>query len=537
MKLTPLQVSAIKFAHSKDRVLIRMSPGKGKTLVAYSLFMLKKKDPGVQRMAVIASKRGMDSFNRSNFYSMKVCYVTSKNVGTYVENPSLLAEYDVVVIINTGIAKYYSLWSQFLPTCQVLTIDEIHDYRTQGKTAEALYSLTRNWKGYRIGMTATLVYKNNEDIWGVFRFIYDRLLGSYWNFMERYVVTEKKTIKAYTRRMTPQGMAKILEDRQIIERKGYKNVPELFAKIAPYCFVEGSSDFKINYRNVEYVLSGSEEENYEGIVQGLGLEKLYTFRIKSADGLDVQFVALSETESFLSTSNSLLYASCVKLGSKVVWNQREYEVTKVSDEPSAGEYTKRLAPLRTFLSGIDQKYELLRQEVLKGGCIIYCAFQETLFRVSERLAQDFPLRKVVALTGGDAHLESKVSQLGKDDIVVMTKVATQSLDFYCQRAILYENISTPGQFQQFIGRITRENAPFREVEVVSIMGKLTIEQYFFERLVYLIEQSPYEDLKELIHTTLTPAQVGVITKKQHNELEALKECLLWRRKAKRIFKS
>jgi len=63
-------------------------------------------------------------------------------------------------------------------------------------------------------------------------------------------------------------------------------------------------------------------------------------------------------------------------------------------------------------------------------------------------------------------------------------VASQSLDMYIPRLIVAECYSlTPGKIEQLCGRMTRENASYRNVSVHMVLREgASVEDYFYEKL-------------------------------------------------------
>jgi hypothetical protein len=101
-----------------------------------------------------------------------------------------------------------------------------------------------------------------------------------------------------------------------------------------------------------------------------------------------------------------------------------------------------------------------------------------------KMCQEFPGRRVVTLTGKTQRFSMVASSIGPNDIVLMSAVASQSLDMYIPRLIVAESFSlTPGKIEQLCGRMTRENSNFRDVSVDFILREgENVEAYFYEKL-------------------------------------------------------
>jgi hypothetical protein len=121
---------------------------------------------------------------------------------------------------------------------------------------------------------------------------------------------------------------------------------------------------------------------------------------------------------------------------------------------------------------------------MDAGALVYFHFLDSVDAAYDRVCREFPGRRVVMLTGKTKRFNMVVSSLGENDIVLMSSVASQSLDMYIPRLIVMENFSlTPGKIEQLCGRMTRENALFREVSVDFILREgENVESYFYEKL-------------------------------------------------------
>jgi len=99
----------------------------------------------------------------------------------------------------------------------VIIFDEIHALANPASNISKAIRLVS--PTYKIGLTATLLPKNVENVWSPVDWVRPDYLGNYWAFYSRHVVTQDRKIR------TPQG------PRTIKEKIGYKNLDHLRKQI------------------------------------------------------------------------------------------------------------------------------------------------------------------------------------------------------------------------------------------------------------------------------------------------------------------
>ena len=105
--------------------------------------------------------------------------------------------------------------------CSVV-VDEAHDIKNPNSNrSKNLVNLTKNCN-YKIAMTGTPISQSVLDLYGIFNFLDEDILGigDFWSFKNRYTITQDLNLKSRT-------------IKQVV---GYKNVDELTELITPFTY-------------------------------------------------------------------------------------------------------------------------------------------------------------------------------------------------------------------------------------------------------------------------------------------------------------
>jgi hypothetical protein len=124
-------------------------------------------------------------------------------------------------------------------------------------------------------------------------------------------------------------------------------------------------------------------------------------------------------------------------------------------------------------------------------------------------------------------LEEIVENLKGNEVVLLSPVGSQSLDFYFKNAIVYESFYVPGQFEQFIGRMTRYNATYNQVNLWFLISENTIEEYFYVRFWELMQSVSTSKLKDAL-PSVREEILSNRDKQGRISFSFLKALLLWR---------
>ena len=114
--------------------------------------------------------------------------------------------------------------------------------------------------------------------------------------------------------------------------------------------------------------------------------------------------------------------------------------------------------------------------------------------------------------------------LVSEDVVIVTKVCLQSLDFYFDTLIIAEVLSSPGLLEQLAGRLARSNSPFRDINVYFLLRPQSIEEYFYARARFLLQTAKTNQYMKNLPKSVTMQEIEDSTV----SLQLLKDTLLWK---------
>jgi hypothetical protein len=277
---------------------------------------------------------------------------------------------------------------------------------------------------------------------------------------------------------------------------------------------------------VYYTLQADEQASYQKILSGLGLDK--TYAIKITDGSKFIYIYRDKSDIMYTPQGKEISVGVIQQGQKIQYNKALAQIVSISDRERDGTYHVRMMKAQQATSQARNKLLELTKiiEQFPGeGMLIYFSYLASVDTVYHHLLKTFPGRRVVVLTGKTKDFDMVVRSLMPQDIVLLTRVAQQSLNFYFKRMIIYEMATNPGSIEQLFGRVTREDSPFREIDVFVLMRAKCVEEYCYERLRYLLRTN-----KTNVYSMGLP--VGKTCEGIPEDLidiSFLKEQLLWRR--------
>lgn len=519
------QKEAIRFAANRRRVLVRMPTGTGKSLVATTLIKVLK-DKGVIKSAlVILKEKEMAAYKKrdNNPYNLSVLTITSSKEFESFKHQRF-GVYDITMISSSLLSKFPEYFLSLAPKIDYLVIDEIHNMRVlTSKTTQVLRQFAWKYHGRMLCLTATPYHTELENVFSIFAILEPSLFKSWDKFFETFVVYHERSIRVAQKVASSAGIHRAAATRIIKERIGYKNQELLMTMIAPYQFYSEESRFKVNFEIVPYTLDKVTGEAYNKAVQGIGLDTLYRIGLKFPDGTE-KFVQKTKTESLWTITGGEVSPRDLFKGCWVRFNNHNCTVIFIKESDALGDYLRRLLAVQLVTSASLVKMQTLLSLIPQSGCLIYFQWKESLEHVEEFLNRQLPTRRVVVLTGDTQNFSDKMKSLNKDDIILMTRVATQSLNFYYQTAICYEMLPTPGALEQFIGRITREDATFSEVDIKFLICSGSIESYLYSRTKYMTESIPGAQFKGKLPS------IGEFEGLDETKMDigTLKDLLLWK---------
>lgn len=528
--LKPEQKDATRFTLTHIRCLIKMPAGVGKTLVATSTIDILKQKTEFRKALVIAGPKPLEAYKKKqNLLGLRVCLVTTP------DDLHLLSwnHCDIYALSSTLLNEHKR---KILPTIagfDLMVVDELHDYRNyKAKKSSALLEVCREYGVAKrfIGMTATPDYKNVEDRFAAMQYIDPRVWPSYQCFFDHYVIWKPATSRVNTKNFSKSGIKKSGGMIQFKEKLGYKNLDEMDQKMAPYLFESKSTKFTFHFDIQHYTLPPEAGQAYNDLIEGVGLDKVYKVNINF--GFTSIWDKRLKTEAYLLPSGEYVSPSELSVGSYVMMEDKKGMIAQKTVSDAIGDYVVRLNAVQQYISQQDIKVQKVTDIILyhrnKGeGTIVYFSYLESLESVRKEVMRTTGVSPVV-ITGKTSDIGREMKKIKPDSVVLMSRVASQSLDFYIPYLVIYEeNVLVPGSMEQLVGRITRANAEYTDVYVTMLVGDGTIEEYFHERLVYFINTITGSTLYNLLPHI--EKYKGINFGNRKVSFKKLKELFLWKR--------
>jgi superfamily II DNA or RNA helicase len=541
-----MQKAFVKWGINKQKMLMRAPAGSGKSLAAMLLYEMLSKHTDMGKVLVITKKKASDMFDEANFKKrllLKVlneedtCIFSAINyefpADVYVINISVLRD----LVNGDDVQKKRGL-TALLRKVGLLIGDEVHDWRTySNKSTQAVKRVTeyyhkliaRDPVHHRLlGITATPVYRNLEDYHGIFALLEPSLFGSWFKFRDSFLVTQEVGSYGTKRVHGANGSHSYKAQTTFTKVVGYKNVDMLYRMIEPYIFQWDETDFKFSFGLHYYSLTMDELTEYTKNIQGLGLDKEYCIEFSIAG--KINYMYRNRNDTVVGFDGKEILVGTLRAGTGIVMNGIRVVVQAMYTKDKDGTYTARMVKAQQTTtkseSAVVTILELIKAEG-KSGALVYCHYIDTVDYLAEKIQKEFPGRRVVKLTGKTKGFDTLVKSLSAEDIVIMSSVASQSLNFYFKRLIVAQVASvTPGRIEQLIGRLTRTDSPYREIVVDFVLERGSVSDYFYEYLRYRLQYAKTNVYSKDLPVSESMAGIPPSLIDQ----DYLKEKLLWSRK-------
>ena len=507
-KFNSFQTAFIKWAINKRAMLVQALPGSGKTLSVYGFFLLLRNKFG-GKLLVVTARKNAEAFKIANVKNLLLLTLFSKQdlavfysgydfpADIYILSNTLLSS---IVLQGTEIQK--RALTELLKKVTVLAIDEIHNFRAYDSSrSKAMKKVTdfyhkliqREPENHRlVGITATPVFKNLENLHPLFNLLcYPNPLGTWRQFVDRYCEVQQFQTYGNRRMYSSYGSHSYKDTLSFEKIIGYKNVDHLHSVVDPYIFVWDDTDFKVNFGLHYYSLLPDEVERYKASIKGLGLDKTYAVSLE-VDGVQ-KWVYRNKADSFFLLNKREIQTGSLQVGLVLSYGGSMAVVKGIYEKKVDAGFATRAVKAQQCNSKAVNKLALIGDliESKDMGALVYFNFLDSVDVTYKYLMQRFPGRRVVTLTGGTQNFNIVVGSIQEKDIVLMSSVASQSLDIFIQRLLIAECFGlTPGKVEQLAGRMTRENAGYRDVSVDFVLREgENIEAYFYEKLRHRLRVS------------------------------------------------
>lgn len=470
------QIDAIKFLCSRSRSLLAYATGTGKSLCLISSSILLIKKEIVEKSLFVVTPNSMIEV-QNDFKEFTDC------------NPEVLDSIESVERFfknkesKIGITKY-SLFN--LDNCAVVSncvgsvksalfFDEAHEMKNPSTIASQSFEYIIPRSIITVFATATAITAKLEDLFHLLNLLRPGYLGSYKDFVDKYVVRTLKTIY--------RGGAK----RKVWDILKYKNLELLHEEI---------KDIMISFY-----------PKYDIKATMLSCE-------------------LADITDYMKAVGGVLDAK--RRGRKV-----EKEISFES-EKTAKQHSARMSDAQFAVNNDKNKIELFKKLIPKIydiGCVVYATHHDTIELLSEALEEmNIEYSKITGkVTQKNRSVVKKhFTTDSRNQVLLITSGGGQSLNLQSTNRIVFYDIPFGiGNYVQVLGRVSRYFSKFKEFEVYYITAKDTIDEY---KLHYITQNS--EPLQKVLNNEIG-SNLNMSSGYNDYVLRKLKNQYLWFKKVKK----
>ena len=301
-----------------------------------------------------------------------------------------------------------------------------------------------------------------------------RIFETWFKFRNRYCIVQDKEIRRPGTR----------QKKIIKEIIGYKNTEEL-AKILDVLTIKGARKYNVEYNYEEIEL----DKEFEGIYE------------KSARGL--------------------LEEDRVK-----EWGARLHDLQRVVDGQTLKLKTRVCNKILRLMKIVKEIME--RNE----GTLIYVEYLETADYVNEILSENksmLGIKNTYIMSGKESEIkkQSIEKKLGRGDVLIITRAASQSRNLQSVNNIIFMNIPySLGVFLQTSGRICRTDTKYEKQNFYILEVKDTIDTY----KTYLFRSHVSILNKLLGEECVGTLSVDDYIQDENVDIKELRNKLLWKKK-------
>lgn len=449
MKLQPFpyQKEAIYHAIHNPNTLMILPVGSGKTPIAIGTFLELRHHGLTDKPGIICVKASLkyqwvEEVKKFSNLKVKAIETPSKARGKKFDEQ--FEDVDLYVL-NYETFKNERVSSKLLEKePDVIILDEIHyigDYKRE--KSKALYCF--NHLSYKIGLTATPITKNPENIYSIFKMIKPELFPTHGKFANNY-----------------------LKYRSYGQVSGLKNEQHLFNTLKPYIFVkDGEEIYKqlpqliVNQRYCEMPKQMVETNNKIMTRLDEINEEIndYEYRIKDKTKLETD-----EKYNMLITQK-LMHQTFAQ---ELVDDPR---LLAYSDSETAKEYMCNVGSPK-----LDILLDLVTNIVESGEKV--CIFTK-YERMQQLLVQEIKkqLDVKIALVNGSMNSKERHRQINElfktnHDVLIATNAMTEGISLsWCKYLIEYDLADSYALQTQRHGRIRRANSVSRTSYVYQIIAR------------------------------------------------------------------
>ncbi len=515
-KITPppfndFQKACFNRAKDAAALIIVARPGKGKTWATIGLFLLQRQRWGFKRMLVIAKAVVFQAFHKNNFTNLPITEVAARSQLSsfvpgkiYKDGIWLISDYFLTQIVSKGTRAQKQAWAEFLQGVNLITVDEIHEYRSyQNHSSQALkktlnyyFCLMKNQPTHHrlVHLTATPIYSDVENIHTLMGYVTPNLFGSYTDFQREYLEIESSYgLVNKIGRISGGGTFHYKDRIQFPKVVGHKNLELLQKKIKPYLFIWKDNDFNFKINLHYYKMTPQEKLDYKQIIKGdktdfnflLKLSDIETGTIQSFTKDKNDEVVMDKVGPKLDHSvpeGAVIFHPVANPDNPSVPLTKKFKIVEKKKMKADANLLLRVLQANQRVAFMEDKLQKIKDLIpkLEAGVFIYCHYLDSVDYLKKKMMEMFPTRRVVTVTGS-TQIAKTLKTLRKNDILISSSVLSVSVDLYFPDLFFFEPPTVPGAINQISGRLSRENSPYRNINIHFFMRDSGgIELYFYE---------------------------------------------------------
>lgn len=456
MKLEPrpFQAVGISFLHDIQQGLLADEMGLGKTPQAIGAVHRLHKEGRVKKALVICPTSlkyqwgDAEEGEINKFTNYKAVVID----GTPKERQEQWQEFVINDEILFGVVNYELVRNDLdlikkLPIDAIIA-DEVHRIKNwASKTSQALKELRAPFK---FGLTGTPMQNKPEELWNLMDFLNPTVLGNFWAFKNRYIVTGEK--------FGQKGVV-----------IGYKNLDELRRRVGPYMLRRMKkevapelpemviNDYLVEMTNDQHKLN----EQLRSDLMDL-LKELQEWN-KGRDAND------ETAPKHPKEGQTFGYFTMMQEVSDSL------ELLQMSDSGMAQRYADGL-PAKVKSPKLDELEEIVQDQLLNGNkkIVIFTQFARMQELIVDRLSK---IGKCEILNGSmkPVDRQAAVDRFKYQEDVhffVTTDAGNYGINLQFASVLVHVDLPwNPAIYDQRCGRIHRIGSAFKEVTIINLISK------------------------------------------------------------------
>jgi SNF2 family DNA or RNA helicase len=457
----PFQAIGISFLHDIQQGLLADEMGLGKTPQAIGAVHRLWKEGNVRKALVIcpSSLKYQWAQEIQKFTDYKSIVIDGSPKERLSQYQQWEDENDILFAVTNYELARNDIDQLVDRNYDAIIVDEVHRIKNwASKTSQALKQLHAP---YKFGLTGTPIQNRPEELYNIMDFLNPEILGNWWAFRNRYVVSGEKF-----------GQKNVVI--------GYKHLGELRKRVAPYMLRRMKKDVApelpeiiINDYHIEMTL---EQQRLDETI-GEDLKELLKEIQEWHQGRSatVSNDIDTEPEKHPKQDSSLGYFTMM------LEICDSPELLMMSDSRMAQHYSEDLDPKKVKSPKLDELEEIAQDQLEAGNhkIVIFTQFARMQKLIVDRLSK---IGRCEILNGSMKPFERQaaVDRFKYDDEVnffVTTDAGNYGINLQFASVLVHVDLPwNPAIYDQRCGRIHRIGSSFKEVTIINLIARGGIDE-------------------------------------------------------------